>query len=312
MSEQFSAISFGPSVPAAYAGAIDAALGSRGAKLHSEAVQDRGQYQVRYLDLTYDGGALELRQAIAGVVWPGPGHQESAHQQPADQGLATAIVPSKLRQAPRKLLIMDVDSTLIQQEVIELLADHAGVGAEVAAVTEAAMRGELDFAESLHARVATLEGLPVSVTDDVRRAVSLSQGAETLIRSFSAAGHPVAVVSGGFSQILEPLAQQLRIDFWQANLLDVADGRLTGKVLGAVTDRAAKADALRRWAHESGVPLEATVAIGDGANDLDMLATSGLGIAYNAKHALRQDADAQINIPQLDAAVALAGVEYVD
>lgn len=304
MSEQFSAISFGPSLPAEYAGAIDAALGSQGTKFHQETAQDRGGYQLRVLDFSYDGGVSDLRRAVAAVDWPGPGSG------PGTEGLFTAIVPSRLRQAPRKLLIMDVDSTLIQQEVIELLADHAGVGAEVAAVTEAAMRGELDFTESLYARVATLEGLPVSVVDDVRRAVRLSPGADTLIRSFSAAGHPVAVVSGGFSQILDPLAKELQIDYAQANVLDSADGRLTGKVVGAVTDRAAKAEALRRWAQQSSVPLDATVAIGDGANDIDMLATAGFGIAYNAKQALRQAADAQINIPQLDVAVALAGVDY--
>lgn len=304
MSEQFSAISYGPSLPTEYAGAIDVALGSQGAKIHHEAVQDRDDYQVRVLDLSCDVGVPDLRRAVAAVDWPGPGPG------PGTKGLFTAIVPAALRQAPRKLLIMDVDSTLIQQEVIELLADHAGVGAEVAAVTESAMRGELDFTESLYARVATLEGLPVSVIDEVSRSVRLSAGAGTLIRSFSAAGHRVGVVSGGFSQILDPLAAELRIDYAQANLLDTADGRLTGQVLGAVTDRAAKAEALRRWAADASVPLEATVAIGDGANDLDMLAASGFGIAYNAKQALRQAADAQINIPQLDVAVALAGVEY--
>ncbi|WP_026818494.1 phosphoserine phosphatase SerB [Arthrobacter castelli] len=304
MSEQFSAISFGPSLPAAYIGAIDEVLATRGATLHHETMQHRDEYHVRVLDLTYDGGAPDLRRAVEQLSWPGPADGEVV------DGLFTAVVPSALRRARRKLLIMDVDSTLIQQEVIELLADHAGVGAEVAAVTESAMRGELDFTESLYARVATLEGLPVSVIDDVRRAVRLSPGAETLIHSFSTAGHPVAVVSGGFSQILEPLADDLRIDYRQANLLEVDGGRLTGKVLGPVTDRAAKAAALRRWAHEASVPLDATVAVGDGANDVDMLATSGFGIAYNAKQSLRLAADAQINIPQLDAAVALAGVEY--
>lgn len=277
MNHQFAAVSYGTTLPAEYLGSVDMVLASAGARLVGEHAVDRGDYVVRTVDVEYDGGTAALRKGLAGDIVPGT----EAGSSPANP--YTAVVPQSLREAPRKLLIMDVDSTLIQQEVIELLAAHAGVEREVAAVTEAAMRGELDFAESLHARVATLEGLPAAVVDDVRAAVRFSPGARTLVKSFAAAGHTVGVVSGGFSQILQPLAGELGLDYAQANQLEIADGKLTGKVLGTVTDRAAKAEALRRWAEHSGVPLEHTIAIGDGANDLDMLAASGFGIAYNAK-----------------------------
>ncbi|MFJ3956626.1 phosphoserine phosphatase SerB [Arthrobacter sp. NPDC090010] len=219
-----------------------------------------------------------------------------------------AVVPSALRHAERKFLIMDVDSTLIQQEVIELIAAHAGKEAEVAAVTEAAMRGELDFAQSLHQRVAQLAGLPVSVLDEVRDAVRLSVGARRLVDAFHAQGHQVAVVSGGFSQVLEPIAQDLGLDHWLANDLEIQDGVLTGRVAGDVVDRATKAGKLREWAQAAGVPLDACFAVGDGANDLDMLATAGLGIAFNAKPAVQGAAGAAINQPHLDAVAVLAGV----
>ncbi|WP_372699308.1 phosphoserine phosphatase SerB [Arthrobacter sp. JSM 101049] len=219
-----------------------------------------------------------------------------------------ALVPAALIEAPRKLLVMDVDSTLIQQEVIELLAAHAGREAEVAAVTEAAMRGELDFAASLHARVATLGGLDAAVIDQVRAAVVLSEGARELVEAFHAAGHLVGVVSGGFRQILDPLAADLGLDFAQANDLGLADGVLTGTVHGDVVDAATKEACLRRWAADAGIPLEHTIAAGDGANDLLMVAAAGLGVAYRAKPALRAAADAVIDLPRLDVLRHLAGV----
>ncbi|NQD87103.1 phosphoserine phosphatase SerB [Paenarthrobacter sp. CM16] len=226
----------------------------------------------------------------------------------ASAGIDTAIVPEDLRLAPRKLLIMDVDSTLIQQEVIELLAAHAGKREEVAAVTEAAMRGELDFAQSLHARVAVLAGLPVEVVELVRQEVRLSLGAAELVAAFKEAGHVVAVVSGGFNQILRPIAEELGLDHWIANELEIVDGVLTGKVLGAVIDRAAKEKYLREWAAAEGISLEHTIAVGDGANDLDMLSAAGIGIAFNAKPAVRAAADAAINMPYLDAVRHIANV----
>ena len=177
----------------------------------------------------------------------------------------------------------DVDSTFITAEVIELLAERAGAGALVAEITERAMRGELDFAASLHERVATLEGLPATVFDDVLAEVELTPGALELVTELQSRGWPLALVSGGFAEVVEPLAASLGIEHVLANRLELRDGRLTGRVLGDVVDRAAKERALRRFAEALGVPLEHTVAIGDGANDLDMLRAAGLGIAFNAK-----------------------------
>ncbi|MFF0903112.1 UNVERIFIED_CONTAM: phosphoserine phosphatase SerB [Kocuria sp. CPCC 205316] len=217
-------------------------------------------------------------------------------------GVDVNVVPSTLLDPERKkLLIMDVDSTLIRQEVVDMLAAHAGREAEVAAVTEAAMRGELDFAQSLHARVESLAGLPVSVLDEVRAAVRLSPGADVLIKAFLREGHAVAAVSGGFLGILTPLAEQLRLTRHAANTLEVVDGRLTGKVLGEVVDSTVKERCLRTWAEELGVASQDVIAVGDGANDIDMLTAAGLGVAYNAKPAPRAAADAQINLPNLDA-----------
>lgn len=223
-------------------------------------------------------------------------------------GAGAAVVPAALAAAPKLLLVLDVDSTLIRQEVIEMLAAHAGKEEEVAAVTEAAMRGELDFAQSLHARVATLAGLDAGVIEAVRAAVELSKGARELIAAFHAAGHHVGVVSGGFQQVLDPLAADLRLDFARANDLGIEDGMLTGRVNGAVVDRAAKEDSLREWAAGLGIPLEHTIAAGDGANDLDMVRAAGLGVAFNAKPALRAEADAAIDMPRLDIIGDLLGL----
>jgi phosphoserine phosphatase len=211
--------------------------------------------------------------------------------------------------APRRprLLVLDVDSTLIEQEVIELLAERAGTREEVAAVTEAAMRGELDFAASLAARVATLAGLPHEVIGDAAADVTLTPGATELISSLQAAGWDIALVSGGFAEIVGPLAQRLGIGLYRANRLEVADGRLTGRTEGPVIDRAAKAQALVEFANQLGVALADTVAIGDGANDLDMIAVAGLGIAFNAKPAVREAADVSVD-GRLDAALEVIDI----
>lgn len=187
------------------------------------------------------------------------------------------------------LVVFDVDSTLIEDEVIELLAEVAGKRAEVAAVTERAMAGELDFAESLIARVATLQGLPESVFADVQQRIQITLGAKETIRAIQAAGGKVGAVSGGFNQLLTPLAAELNLDYARANQLEVVDGVLTGKVLGAIIDRSAKAAALREWSKDSG--LTRTVAVGDGANDLEMMAIAELGVAFNAKPVVREKAD---------------------
>ncbi len=189
------------------------------------------------------------------------------------------------------LVVFDVDSTLIEDEVIELLADVAGKRAEVAAVTERAMAGELDFAESLIERVNTLAGLPESVFADVQKRITVTTGAKRLIDAVHQSGGKVGAVSGGFNQLLTPLAEILELDFARANQLEVVDGFLTGKVIGAIIDRQAKADALLEWATATNTPIENTVAVGDGANDLSMMAVAGLGVGFNCKPIVREHAD---------------------
>ncbi|MDQ0118891.1 phosphoserine phosphatase [Pseudarthrobacter defluvii] len=297
MTSNVTAVSYGLKMTPAGLEQLRSVLASHGAELLSESSAGDSRYGVQVLDLALPdataAGLAALRRAVADA---------------ATDGFDTALVPSGLRSAARKLLIMDVDSTLIQQEVIELLAAYAGKREEVAAVTEAAMRGELDFAQSLHARVAVLAGLPADVVHSVRKEVKLSEGADQLVAAFKAAGHTVAVVSGGFNQILEPIAGDLGLDYWQANELEIVDGALTGKVLGAVVDRAAKEKYLREWAAAEGIALEHTIAVGDGANDLDMLGAAGIGVAFNAKPAVRAVADAALNMPYLDAVRHIAGV----
>ncbi|MDT0164965.1 phosphoserine phosphatase SerB [Actinotalea sp. AC32] len=210
----------------------------------------------------------------------------------------------------RRLVVTDVDSTLITGEVIEMLADRAGSRAEVAAVTERAMRGEIDFRRSLHERVATLAGLPVTVLDDVRHEVELTPGAERLVAELHAAGWPVGLVSGGFAEVVEPLAASLGIRFVRANRLEVVDEHLTGRVTGPVVDAEAKAAALREFAAAEGVALEDTVAIGDGANDLAMLAAAGFGIAFNAKPVVCAQADVAVLDAPLDAVLELLDLPH--
>ena len=203
---------------------------------------------------------------------------------------------------------MDVDSTLIQQEVIELLGAKAGRADEIKAITDSAMKGELDFEASLRARVALLEGLPDSVIDEVRGEIELTPGARTLVSTLQKLGHSVAVVSGGFTAVIEPLLKELGITHYRANTLESVNGLLTGKVSGTVIDRSAKAEALRDFAEIEGVSLDQTIAIGDGANDLDMIAAAGLGIAFNAKPAVRAAADSSLTAPYLDSVLYLLGI----
>jgi phosphoserine phosphatase len=201
-----------------------------------------------------------------------------------------------------------MDSTLIQQEVIDLIASRYGVGDQVSAITDSAMRGELDFVSSLSARVALLTGADVAILDEVKAEITLTPGARTLIRTLHRLGHKVGVVSGGFLNVIEPLLKELNIDFYRANTLETSGGKLTGKLTGAVIDRAAKADALREFAAKEGVALSQTIAIGDGANDLGMLEIAGLGIAFNAKPAVQAAADSSITSPYLDSVLYLMGI----
>ncbi|MDR6907282.1 phosphoserine phosphatase [Agromyces sp. 3263] len=206
------------------------------------------------------------------------------------------------------LVVLDADSTLIREEAIELLADAAGSLALVAEVTERAMRGELDFAASLRERVATLAGLDLSVFAEARARMTPTPGVQELIDGVHAAGGRVGVVSGGFHELLDPLAERLGLDFCRANRLEVDGGCLTGRVDGAIVDAHGKAAALEEWAAASGIRLDRTIAVGDGANDLEMLRTARLGVAFCAKPVVRERADVAIDAPDLSAVLPLLGL----
>ena len=208
----------------------------------------------------------------------------------------------------KRLVQLDVDSTFIQQEAIELLAAKAGVLEQVAAITASAMRGELDFEQSLRARVALLKGLPASVIAEVQMEISLTDGAQNLVETLHDNGHSVSLVSGGFIDIIEPMIKTMSIKYYKANKLEIVEGILTGGLIGPVVDRAAKAEALREFAVASEVSMDNTVAIGDGANDLDMMAAAGLSIAFNAKPVVVEAADLAINEPSLRSVISLIGI----
>lgn len=222
-------------------------------------------------------------------------------------GVEVLVTPAHLAEPGPRLVVTDVDSTLILDEVIELLADHAGSRDEVEAVTEAAMRGELDFTQSLIQRVATLRGLDSSVYEAVLTSLRLSAGVENLCRTLKSSGDFLGVVSGGFIEVVQPLADGLGIDFARANELEIEGGKLTGRVSGTVVDREVKAETLRAWAGQCGVPIERTIAIGDGANDLAMLAAAGLGVAFNAKPVVAAQADTAIVGKRIDVILAALG-----
>ena len=260
-----------------------------------DRIERMARYPVTAIDLHVSGADPDRLRAMLSL-------------EAAVQGVDIAVQSASLLRRAMRLIVMDVDSTLIQGEVIELLAAHSGHQAEVAAVTERTMRGELDFEESLRARVALLAGIPASALDEVYDALVLAPGARTLVRILRRLGYRFALVSGGFSQITDRLARDLDIHFARANELEIVDGVLTGRIVGDVLDRAGKADALRYFAGEVGVPVESVVAIGDGANDLDMLEIAGLGIAYNAKGLVQQAADTTMNVPYLDAIMYLLGI----
>lgn len=267
-------------------------------EVNIESIAGVADYPVTALELlvTVPDGADEtaFRASLAAVA--------------REQGVDIATSRAGIARRSKRLICFDVDFTLVQGEVIEMLAARAGKEAEVAAVTEAAMRGELDFEQSLHARVRNLAGLPASVIDEVAAGLQLTPGARTTIRTLKRLGYRCGVVSGGFTAVIEPLAQDLELDFVRANTLEVVDGVLTGRVVGEVVDRPGKARALREFAAAFGVPVEETVAVGDGANDIDMLSAAGLGVAFNAKPALREVADAALSHPYLDAVLFVLGV----
>jgi phosphoserine phosphatase len=228
------------------------------------------------------------------------------------QRVDVAVQPGGLHRRAMRLAVMDVDSTLVQDEVIDLLAARAGCAEQVAKLTAAAMGGQLDFAAALRERVALLAGLDQRVLDEVRAELRLAPGARTLIRTLRRLGYRCGIVSGGFVQIIEPLAAELGIDYVAANTLEIKNGTLTGRLAGPVIDRAAKAEALRRFAGQAGVPVSQAVAVGDGANDLDMIAAAGLGVAFNAKQVVKEAADAAVSVPYLDSILYLLGISRED
>ena len=273
--------------------AIAAVIAQDGGNI--ERINRTASYPVTAIELTVSGADLAtLRSALATTG--------------SELGVDIAVSPGGLMRLATKLVVMDVDSTLIKQEVIELLGAKAGVQSEIAKITEAAMRGELDFEASLRARVALLKGLPESVLVDVQSEITLTPGARTLVRTLKKLGHHIALVSGGFEPVIAPLAAELGIDHMRANNLEIADGKLTGALVGPVIDRAGKATALRHFAAEHNIDLEQTIAIGDGANDLDMIAIAGMGIAFNAKPAVKAAADSSVSAPYLDSVLYLMGI----
>ena len=285
-----------PLAPTAIA-AIASAIASRGGNI--ERIHRTASYPITAIEFVVSGtDQASIRQCLAEVT--------------TNHSVDIAVSPGGLMRWAKKLVIMDVDSTLIQQEVIELLAAKAGVQEKVREITESAMRGELDFTESLKARVALLQGLPESVITEVQNEIVLTPGARTLVETLHQLGHSVGVVSGGFTAVIEPLVKELGISHYRANTLEIVDGKLTGKVLAPVIDRAAKATALKDFAQIEGVLLEQTVAIGDGANDLDMIAIAGLGIAFNAKPAVKAAAASSVSAPYLDSVLYLLGISRED
>jgi phosphoserine phosphatase len=278
-----------PSALAALASAIAEVNGN------IERIQRTASYPVTAIECVVSGASTAvLKNALTPLS--------------AEHAVDIAVSPGGLMRWAKKLILMDVDSTLIAQEVIELLGAKAGVQTQVKEITEKAMAGEIDFETSLRERVALLKGLPESVITEVRGEISLTPGAVTLVSTLQKLGHTVAVVSGGFINVIEPLLTSLGIKHFRANTLEISNGLLTGQLQGAVIDRAAKATALRDFAKIEHVELEQTVAIGDGANDLDMIALAGLGIAFNAKPAVRAAADSALSAPYLDSVLYLLGI----
>jgi phosphoserine phosphatase len=245
---------------------------------------------------------LEVSGASPGTL------RDELAREATERGVDVAVQRGGLYRRAMRLLVMDVDSTLIQDEVIDLLAAHAGCAEEVAKVTAAAMGGELDFAASLRERVALLAGLDESVLARVRASLRLTPGARTLIQTLKRLGYKCGIVSGGFTAVIEPLARDLGIDYVAANTLDISGGKLTGQVVEPIIDKDGKTEALRRFAALAGVPLSQTVAVGDGANDLGMIGAAGLGVAFNAKPIVRNQADTSLSVPYLDAILYLLGI----
>lgn len=227
-------------------------------------------------------------------------------------GIDIAVQDDEIHRRAKRLVVLDVDSTLVKGEVIDALAERAGVATEVSWITERAMRGELDFTASLRARVALLAGLPTAALEEVAAGIELTPGARRMVRTLKQLGYAVGVVSGGFTFATEHLRAELDLDFAEANILEQHEGALTGRVLPPILDRAAKAAALQRFCVKLGIDARQAVAVGDGANDLDMLAAAGLGIAFNAKPLVRREAAVSLSSPNIDAVLFLLGLSAAE
>ncbi|MBY5162356.1 phosphoserine phosphatase SerB [Salsipaludibacter albus] len=274
-------------------GAITRAIAAAGGNI--DRILRLARYPVRSFEfVVVDGDSDELRTRVV--------------EASAEHGVDVAVQRGDIVRRGSRLVVMDVDSTLIRNEVIDLLAEEVGVRDEVVAITESAMAGELDFATSLRRRVALFADVPVEVLDRVYERVDLTAGARTFVRTLKRLGFKVALVSGGFGSVVRRLADDVGVSRVAANELEVVDGRLTGRLVGEIVDRAGKARVLESFAAANDIPMSQTVAIGDGANDLDMLAVAGLGIAFNAKPIVAESADTAITVPYLDAILFLLGI----
>ncbi len=247
----------------------------------------------------------ELYVSLEGGVEPGV--TARIRELSEETGVDIALVEAGEARPARTLIVMDCDSTLINAEVIDELAAHAGRKEEVAAITDRAMHGELDFAQSLRERVACLEGIPETVFAEVASAIQFNPGALDLVARCNELGWPTAVASGGFTPVLDRLVARAGITYSHANELEVVDGHLTGRVLGEIVDKHVKARFMRECAAREGLPLERVIAVGDGANDIEMVSGAGLGVAYMAKPALKEVADTSLNHGRLDGVLAIAG-----
>lgn len=290
-------IVLGDPLPATAVAAVASAIAEVGGNI--DTISRLSTYPVTSLELMVSGAKSgRLRAALSTAA--------------SQSGVDIAVEKAGLLRRSKRLIVLDVDSTLIQSEVIDALAAKAGRASEVAAITAAAMAGEVEFGESLRRRVSLLEGLPASALDDVYDDLVLTPGARTLVRTLKAMGFRCGIVSGGFTHITDRLVTRLDLDFSAANTLEVSNGELTGQLVGELLDRRGKALALKRFAAQYGIPLSQTVAVGDGANDIDMLAAAGLGIAFNAKPLVREQAHAALNQPYIDAILFVLGISRAE